>query len=772
MSIYEHVKKISNSILVRLIGLYVLIILLVILCSLFLNRYWSVYTGLYHTIGELLCIFIALSTFIVIWHTYEKNPGISSIMTFGFLVVAVFDIFHTYNFQSLDFYPGGYFDLSERYWILGRFSEAIMLFFGTVYIERTRLNKYAGAAGSIILAIGISSAVLYIPTLFPVMLTDTGVTASKIFMEYIVIAILLANAFILAKNKIRTGNEGVIAYGYIFIALLTAALAEFCFTLFVTVDSFYNTLGHFLKVVYYYCIYRGVFISAITYPYKILEEKNSYINNILDELPIAFIKYNSGLKLSFANKKALQLMQCCLDDIKDIPAEQIANSFFKALDGHDGIITSEADKNLKPIRNKVKTVVNKWGRIIKLRVDGHVLENGEYMCLIEEARKEQELEDLQLQTQTILNSIKSMILIIDRGNRIVMCNKSFQYEFGLQTKDFIGMDVDEFREKIGLEFKEYSGTSSQDSEKVVREASFISPKGDKKEIIFHSSPIYNVHGEYIGSIDTAYDVTEFKKEQQKLQHQEKLALVGQMASGIVHQIKNPLAAIKGFSQILLLKSNEQKAKEYASLIDTSADEINKFVMSFLDLARPHPSVLSQISLNKVVDSISLVLKDYFAIKGIKYFANTSKEEKTVLADEDKIRQVILNIVSNAIDALNGCKDPEIRVRTLYDEAKDCMVVLIKDNGKGMPEEVKVKMGTPFFTTKENGTGLGMSICYQIINEHGGSIEVESEPCMGTCFKIVLDCGSKVSRSGEKVLSDQSEVPRQSMYSLNNYINIK
>ncbi|MGE5679000.1 MAG: two-component system sensor histidine kinase NtrB, partial [Pseudomonadota bacterium] len=301
-----------------------------------------------------------------------------------------------------------------------------------------------------------------------------------------------------------------------------------------------------------------------------------------------------------------------------------------------------------------------------------------------------------------------------------------------------GMQLEDFNKLIG--FKGTPLTAILNSrEKVLRpqEISFYTFEGKKLELLNYMAPIVNVEDEIIGAISICSDITEIKKQHHIMQQQEKLAMIGQMAAGIVHEIKNPLATIKGLSQLISYKANEVKVKEYSEVINSAIDDITKVVNEFLSFAKPKPTVIAKTTINKIVESMQLITETQCYTKNIKSRFNYSSCPMEITADEIKIKQVILNITENAIVAMENTKAPELVVSTYYDSDKSEGVIRISDNGIGMRPEIVEKLGTPFFTTKEKGTGLGLGVSYQIMNEHKGRIEVESMEGIGTVFRIIF-----------------------------------
>jgi PAS domain S-box-containing protein len=334
--------------------------------------------------------------------------------------------------------------------------------------------------------------------------------------------------------------------------------------------------------------------------------------------------------------------------------------------------------------------------------------------------------------------VSNAILIIDRNSRIILHNEAFCRVFETEGKEFIGMDINEFYKVIN-----YNGISLWDilSEKKYleqpQEINVTTVKGNRLELLSYKAPITNVEGDIIGAICISTDVTYIKKQQHIIQQQEKLALIGQMAAGIVHEIKNPLATIKGLSQLIFVKAKVDKVKEYTAVVDTAINDITEVVNEFLDFAKPKPAVAARTTLNRIVESMQLISETRCYTKNIRCSFHYYPWPMEVTADETKIKQVILNIIENAIYAMENVETPTLVVSTYFDTDSKEGVIKIEDNGMGMSKEVFSKLGTPFFTTKEKGTGLGLGISYEIMREHKGRIEVDSEEGKGTTFKVIF-----------------------------------
>lgn len=707
------------------------IFMLVILGSIIIiNPFWISYNRFLHTAMELVCVFISLATFLLVWYTFEKNDQVNHLIGFGFLAVAIFDIQHSFFFLRAN----QDFELSIWYWLFGRFFECLILILITK--ENYDVPKWQGLFCTLLLA-GTSSWFIYrqLPFL-PILYDFQGATVIKIFLECTVILLLM---YALLKIKGRLLENGIVAYSYIFTAIIFAILAELCFT-FELNSVFYGT-GHLLKMIYYFFFLKGIFVTAVVYPYEKLEESNEFLTNVLNDLPIGVTIYDADLKLCFANTKALRLLNCELKDILGYYPEDMGNRF-----GYINRIP-QILLNGGVIEKNILLELNTYaGNKLRLKTDYFKIKD-RYLVIFEDAKKEQDLGNIKLQTKTILGSINNPIIITNVDYRIIMCNSKTTELLEMEESDIIDKDIFSLFEVIKDEHKKKETVSYQffksDRPENYQRIPIITMKGHKKELLLHTDQIKNIEGEQIGTIIIVADYTLVNQEHEIQRQNEKMIMLGQMAAGIVHEIKNPLTAIKGFSQLIKYKIEDEKVLEYAYFIERETDNINRFVTDFLLFAKPSPAELKETTIHELIDSIKTMIDTNAFIRKINLEFEIKDGEKFVQVDVNKIRQVILNITKNAMEVVTEQKHPEIKISTDYHSQSYEVAINIYNNGKPMTEEERRNAGTPFFTTKAKGTGLGLSICYQIIKEHKGRIEIESDERKGTKFIIFLPCRNKV-----------------------------
>lgn len=699
---------------------------------------WANNVYLIHSIMEIVCIFIAVSTFLIIWSSSQNSYDEYHLLGYGFLSVAVFDTFHTYFLFGTNILGQGYLHLSGKYWMMSRLCEAVILLAVAMKMKGIRVNRWIGLLMTLLSSVGISIAVLKYPGFFPDIIASEEAYPAKLFMEFCIIAMTMISLYMLRRKMVY---DGTVSYQHLFMGLLFIIPAELSFTMFKELTAFMHVFGHVLKIVFYYFFYKAVFVSNVEYPYKKLNEANrileatcrnkeeaeEILNDTLDSLPVGIMFYDNGSRIKYMNRQLEELLCCARDELLGLTQEEL----YKIIPSPEQAVSN--GDSLNPVR----TFRTMAGNNVKLHLNSQKTKNGMLVCF-SEAKKEQEIKNFHIQTQTILNAVSNPIFMVDINKNITLYNEAFKRFFEIEDTDIAGMDVEQFSEIIGLEQLDIMEMRQKlTSGEGPYELSVISFKGSRREILLNMSNIKNVEDEIIGVIGAVTDITELKRNNHMVQQQEKLALIGQMAAGIVHEIKNPLATIKGLSQLIKSRSEVKKIKDYANVIDTAIDDASRVVNEFLSFAKPKPTVKMRTNVNRIVESMQLITETQCYTKNIKSRFYYSTWPMEITADETKIKQVILNLTENAIAALEGVDQPELAISTYYNSDKGEGVIQITDNGIGMSPEVLDKIGTPFFTTREKGTGLGLGMCYQIMSEHSGRMEVESIKGKGTTFKVIF-----------------------------------
>jgi signal transduction histidine kinase len=225
---------------------------------------------------------------------------------------------------------------------------------------------------------------------------------------------------------------------------------------------------------------------------------------------------------------------------------------------------------------------------------------------------------------------------------------------------------------------------------------------------------------------------------QQLQRADRLASVGELASSIAHEIKNPLAGISGAIQILSKEfSKGEREKEIFDEILKQINRVNKTIGDLLSFSKPSPLVIGVSNINKVIKDTLILVEQQAKQNNVLTELNLDPDIPNTEFDEKKIQQALLNLMLNAVQAMPDGGKMSVLSKAYFLNTRDYLLIQVKDTGPGIPQEYLSKIFDPFFTTKPNGTGLGLAIVKRIINEHAGKISVESAPAKGTTFTIEL-----------------------------------
>ncbi|MBI5116348.1 PAS domain S-box protein [Candidatus Poribacteria bacterium] len=370
------------------------------------------------------------------------------------------------------------------------------------------------------------------------------------------------------------------------------------------------------------------------------------------------------------------------------------------------------------------------------------------------------------QYRNLIDNATDVIFILDTEGRFVSFNKRAEEVTGYAAEDWIGRS---FRELIGQDdLPEALERWSQAVKcSAVTSITIRSAKGENIHFEINSSRIEE-DGEWKGMMCIARDVTaeidhekEFKKlhdsvvetnrkleesmaqlktAQTKLIQTEKLSAMGELISGIAHELNNPLTGIMGYSQFLLESLSDPKAQESIQKINREAIRCKRIVQNLLGFARQQKPQKRVVDLNAIVQSVVDLREYHVRSDGILLDVKLSAGQPQVVGDFHQLQQVLLNILNNAHQAIKDTrKGAKIEVETGIDEREKCAQIRIADDGPGISPEDLPRIFDPFFTTREvgQGTGLGLSAAYGIVQEHNGHITVDSTPGNGASFQIRL-----------------------------------
>jgi two-component system NtrC family sensor kinase len=274
--------------------------------------------------------------------------------------------------------------------------------------------------------------------------------------------------------------------------------------------------------------------------------------------------------------------------------------------------------------------------------------------------------------------------------------------------------------------------------------------GDLRYYRISKIPMHDDHGDVTHVITIGEDVTESREAQERFAQAEKLAAIGQLAAGVLHEINNPQATIAACAESLALALGDARSDgaripaetgEYLRIVESEVQRSKRIVDRLLEFSRPKPLTPEPVDVNAVVEQTLFLLKHHTRFKRFTVQLELADAPPVTLGNTEQLVQVLMALLINAMDATGEQGTIDVRTRRVAGPPA-LAVIEVRDHGHGIPRSQLAKIFEPFYTTKApgRGTGLGLSICYGIIAEHGGRIEAESLDDAGTIFRVQLPAG--------------------------------
>jgi PAS domain S-box-containing protein len=277
-----------------------------------------------------------------------------------------------------------------------------------------------------------------------------------------------------------------------------------------------------------------------------------------------------------------------------------------------------------------------------------------------------------------------------------------------------------------------------------REFTLKTLAGNELQALLSSSCQFSPGGEVLGCEGIIKDITQRRNMEQQLLQADKLASLGQLSAGVAHEINNPLGLILGYTQLMLREEPESSQKyEDLKTIERHTRNCKTIVEALLNFARKTETKKVLVDVNCAIDQVVTVIRHQFELSGIAVHTLYDPGLPQVLGDTEKLKQVVMNLIMNARQSIS--ETGNITISTGYDIKNNKITIAVEDTGSGIPPHVITRIFDPFFTTKPTGqgTGLGLSVSYGIVKEHGGEIKVDSEPEKGSLFTVFLQAPIQV-----------------------------
>ena len=348
-----------------------------------------------------------------------------------------------------------------------------------------------------------------------------------------------------------------------------------------------------------------------------------------------------------------------------------------------------------------------------------------------------DFEDLRVLQEHVLRSVGSGILTVDLQGHITSWNPAAEQVTGYRYDEI----KNRWQEVFGGSIKELFGHTDSLRERPFRFNGHVVKKDGTTALLgLTASLLKDEQNTVRGIILTFQDITKLVEMEERIRRQERLATVGSLAAGIAHEIRNPLASLSGSIQLLQggleLKGDDIRLMD---IVVRETDRLNAIITEFLEYARPESALVEQIELLSVLDETIVLLKNSRNFTDTIRITSDVAPHILLKGNAQRLRQVFWNLLINACQAMPQGGMLSVKAASFPHADDDTLwcEIEITDTGRGIEKEHLGKIFDPFFTTKTGGTGLGLSIAYRIIEDHRGTISVESEPGRGTRFRVRL-----------------------------------
>ncbi|MFC1517976.1 ATP-binding protein [Candidatus Margulisiibacteriota bacterium] len=350
---------------------------------------------------------------------------------------------------------------------------------------------------------------------------------------------------------------------------------------------------------------------------------------------------------------------------------------------------------------------------------------------IDNAKLYEETRQVKNYNENILKYMTSGVITIDSEGKIKTFNKQAELITGVSLEEAKQKNINE----LWAEHKELLATFSAPKQNI--QIKFKENAGEDKYVSISTVRLNDHQNKSAGMLAVLTDMTELKNLEDQVRRSDRLSALGTMAAGLAHEIKNPLASMKLFVQLMSESWKDPEFwKNYGGIIGAEVERLSLVVEDFLGFARSYELKDEVVPLGEVLEKVKSLLKNQLLKSNIKFEMNRAEDLSKVKIDQQRMTQVFMNLILNAMQAFPEEKlDKKIEIKLR--EGSNFVQAELIDNGPGISKEHLEKLFTPFFTTKKKGTGLGLSIVHRIVEEHGGKISVQSEVGRGTIFTIEL-----------------------------------
>jgi PAS domain S-box-containing protein len=743
---------------------------------------------LFHTLVEFFSILVASGTFVVAWNArrFLQNRYFL-VVGIAYLSVALLNLMHLITYQGMTIIPGGGADEPTQLWIAMRYLQSLSLLAAPFFVRR-QIHSGWTLVGYLAVAAAVLLSVFIWPVFPNCFIEGQGLTFFKTTSEYLISGMLLASIALLLKRK-DAFDDTVLHLLVGSIGL--AAISGLIFTLYSSVTDALNITGHFVMVLSFYLMYRAVILTGLLKPYDLLfrELKSSEASLLraqaelerrVEERTQELAQTTEALRQEatekLASQEALRIERNRLKHIMDSMEVGVcivnqsygieySNPTLEREFGEIGRkLCYEYFNNFADPCPwcKLGTVMSgksqRWewqsplsGRMYEL-FDMPLYNNNRPISnlkmvqdITEQYRVRHALRESEERYRRIVETAAEGIWVVDAEGKTSFANQ--------RMAEILGCTVDEILERHIRDFQDIAdqvpGEIRFEGGKTQRDFRFLRRNGESVWCLVSTNPIFDEKNRYAGTLMMATDLTERLRLEGQLRESQKMEAVGTLAGGIAHDFNNILAAIIGFTELALenCEDGDPRRRKLTQVVKAGirGRELVKQILTFSRRSEQQPRPIRVAPLaSEAIRLLTVSLPGSIRIE-----QKIDRHAALILGDPTQIHQVLMNLCSNAIDAMHerdGVLTIAVEEKTFSpgdsmphpDLAPGTFVrVCVSDNGTGMSPEVREHIFEPFYSTKPSGkgTGLGLSVTYGIVKRHQGVICVFSVCGKGSTFEI-------------------------------------
>jgi PAS domain S-box-containing protein len=707
---------------------------------------------LFHTLAEIFSIVVAFGIFALAWNSKRFiDNNYLLIVGIAYLFVGFIDLLHTLSYEGMGVFHGYDANLPTQLWIAGRYVQSMSLLVAPLLISR-KLNANHVLSGYLVVT-SLLLASIFAWDVFPVCFVEgAGLTPFKKISEYVISAILLAAIYLLFLRRSKFDRN--------VLRLLAASIivtigSELFFTLYTGVYDLFNVIGHFLKIVSFYLIYRAIIWTGFAKPYGLLfrdlklreealEASEEHYSTLVRNLADAVFKIKEG-KIVWCNERVGEMYGYSCDELMGKDA-----SFFYPT----GINPAEFSGTVSAAIKKEgffyggTKVRRKDGKLMDIEYAIAWIAGSNPIELVAIARDmtlrkqmEEALRNSEATYRTLVESSPDGIFSVDARVNIIDCNGGVCHLLGYSREEIKGRDFRELLE--GTLPETLSAYYYQLVEKGILETEFELKRRDGQKVLVWAKVVgvRDDNGNLARALVYIRDIAERKKLEQ---------LKDEFIGLVSHELRSPLTVIMGSVNTALSEGERLSREEMRQLLQDAAYEtesLSHILGNLLELSRAQADRLHltmepvnvRIVVRNMVDRIRHQSSTH------RFVVDFPKNIPIVQADELRLERILHNLLENAVKySPNG---GVIRVSAKVEENR--LVIGVSDQGIGISLHDQSKLFAPFLRLEDQrltwvkGAGLGLLVCRRLVEAHGGRIWVESEPGRGSTFYFTLPLGNRV-----------------------------